>query len=74
VGTKGNDIIKRSINFDRWVFNAIEEISVNNNYTFTYALHELLRPVLKSEGYTSGIGQKFDSFNENTESSEKTAI
>ena len=59
MGKESNDTIKRSINFDKWVYQAIEEIRKREGYTFTYALHELLRPVLAAEGYTSGIGLNY---------------
>lgn len=59
MGKKGNDTISRSVNFDRWIYDAITEIGDKKGVTFTYALHELLRPVLQSEGYSSGIGNNY---------------
>ena len=57
MGSKGNNVIKHSINFDRWVHDAITDLAKKHGITFTSALQELLRVVLESEGYSSGIGK-----------------
>ena len=50
---------------EAWMYDAIEDLMVKKAtdpkkpHTFTYIIHELLRPVLESEGYTSGIGHKY---------------
>jgi len=57
VGRKGNNTIKRSINFEPWMYDAIETICDAQGMTFTSVVHELLRRELEFEGYSAGIGR-----------------
>ena len=58
MGTKGNDTKKQSINFDRWMVEAIEEIASVRKMTFTSVVFDLLRQELAVMGYTTGIGRE----------------
>jgi len=57
MGKRGNDTVKRSINFDRWMYNAIEEIASKKGMTLTSVVIELLRQELDYMGYSVGIGR-----------------
>jgi len=58
MGQRGNDTVKKSMNFDRWMYSAIEEIASKRGMTFTSVVVELLRMELEFEGYSAGIGRK----------------
>jgi hypothetical protein len=58
MGIKGNEIKKQSINFDRWMADAIQDIADKNSLTFTSVVVELLRQELATMGYTMGIGRE----------------
>lgn len=58
MGNKGNETKKQSINFDRWMADAIQDIADKNGLTFTSVVLELLRQELATMGYTMGIGRE----------------
>lgn len=58
MGQRGSDTVKKSINFGRWMYNAIEEIAKKGGHTFTDVVLDLLRQELKEMGYTMGIGRE----------------
>ncbi|MDR0630023.1 MAG: hypothetical protein LBG24_10380 [Treponema sp.] len=58
MGIKGNEIKKQSINFDKWMAGAIQDIADKNGLTFTSVVIELLRQELAAMGYTMGIGRE----------------
>jgi len=58
MGKGKNDTVKRSMNFDRWMYSAIEEIATKKGLTFTTVVIELLRQGLEDMGITMGIGRE----------------
>jgi hypothetical protein len=58
MGRKANEgRFHRSIVFDKWMTNAINEIAQERGLTFTSVVLELLRQELAFMGYTMGIGR-----------------
>jgi hypothetical protein len=58
MGNKANESKKQSINFDKWMADAIQDIADKNSLTFTSVVLELLRQELSAMGYTMGIGRE----------------
>jgi hypothetical protein len=58
MGRKANETKKQSLNFDKWMTDAIQDIADGNGLTFTSVVIELLRQELAVMGYTMGIGRE----------------
>jgi hypothetical protein len=59
MGRKTNEgRFQRSILFEKWMADAINEIAPKKGLTFTSVVHELLRQELAIMGYTMGIGRE----------------
>ena len=59
MGQRANEgKVKKPINFEKWMADAIEEIAKKKGLTFTSVVHELLRQELATMGYTMGIGRE----------------
>ena len=59
MGSKANEgKIKKPINFEKWMADAIQEIADNKGLTFTSVVQELLRQELAIMGYSMGIGRE----------------
>jgi hypothetical protein len=58
MGSKANEGVKKSLNFDKWMADAIQKIADTKKMTFTSVVLELLRQELAFMGYTMGIGRE----------------
>jgi hypothetical protein len=58
MGSKANEGVKKSLNFDKWMADAIQVIADDKKMTFTSVVLELLRQELAFMGYTMGIGRE----------------